>query len=228
MFIFPAPTQPFVQDVMKNSPAEDAGIKAGDIFIYIDGSLLNNQQQVIDIISSKKEENVEIVYLRNDDTLRTTVNPGLEGKIGIVITSSYTGDFEYKSYGFFEAGTHSILNIGNYTVLTFSMLKNVVTGKIAFDQAFGGPVKIAQYAARSADTGIISFLFFLAMLSLSLAIINILPIPALDGGHFIIILIEGIMGKELPIKAKIVIQNAGFFFLLALMAFIIYSDLLSL
>jgi len=228
MFIFPAPTQPFVQDVMKNSPAEDAGIKAGDIFISIDGSLLNNQQQVIDIISSKKEENVEIVYLRNDDTLRTTVNPGLEGKIGIVITSSYTGDFEYKSYGFFEAGTHSILNIGNYTVLTFSMLKNVVTGKIAFDQAFGGPVKIAQYAARSADTGIISFLFFLAMLSLSLAIINILPIPALDGGHFIIILIEGIMGKELPIKAKIVIQNAGFFFLLALMAFIIYSDLLSL
>jgi regulator of sigma E protease len=108
------------------------------------------------------------------------------------------------------------------------MLKNVITGKIKFNQAFGGPVKIAQYAARSADTGISSFLFFLAMLSLSLAIINILPFPALDGGHFIIILIEGIIKRELPLKVKIAIQNAGFILLLALMAFIIYSDIISL
>jgi len=108
------------------------------------------------------------------------------------------------------------------------MMKNVFTGKIAFKQAFGGPIKIAQIAVKSADTGIISFLLFLAMLSLSLAIINILPFPVLDGGHFVILLLEGIFKKEVPIKIKMVIQNIGFALLLILMAFIIYNDVISM
>lgn len=227
-FLFPYPTQPIIQDVIKDSPAEDAGIKPGDIFLSIAGNQLRDREQVVEIISSNKQKNVELIYLRGNDTLKTMINPGIEGKIGIAVTDAYTGDFEYKTYGFVGALTQSISNIGQYTVLTFGMLKNVITGKIAFNQAFGGPVKIAQYAARSADTGISSFLFFLAMLSLSLAIINILPFPALDGGHFIIIALEGIFRKELPLKVKIAIQNAGFILLLALMAFIIYSDIISL
>jgi len=108
------------------------------------------------------------------------------------------------------------------------MLGKVIGGDIEFGKAFGGPVKIAQFAARSADSGIASFLFFLAMLSLSLAIINILPFPVLDGGHLIIILIEGITKKEIPVKVKIAIQNTGFVILLLLMAFIIYNDILTL
>jgi len=227
-FIFPYPTQPYIQDVMKNSPAEEAGIKPGDIFISIAGIKVQDREQVVQIISSNKEKNLEIVFLRNNDTLKTIVNPGIEGKIGIAVSDAYTGEFEYKTYGMLSAFTHSLANIGNYTMLTFGMLKKVITGKIPFNQAFGGPVKIAQYAAKSADSGTISFLYFLAMLSLSLAIINILPFPALDGGHFIIIFLEGIFRRELPLKVKIAIQNAGFIILLLLMAFIIYNDLISL
>jgi regulator of sigma E protease len=227
-FLFPYPTQPLIQEVMNNSPAEDAGIKPGDIFLSINGIKLKDREEVVQIISSNKQKDIVIVLLRESDTLSTTVNPGIEGKIGIAVNDAYSGEFEFKTYGVFGALTNSISNIGQYTVLTFRMLKNVITGKIKFNQAFGGPVKIAQYAARSADTGISSFLFFLAMLSLSLAIINILPFPALDGGHFIIILIEGIIKRELPLKVKIAIQNAGFILLLALMAFIIYSDIISL
>lgn len=227
-FIFPYPTQPYIQDVMKNSPAEEAGIKPGDIFISIAGIKVQDREQVVQIISSNKEKNLEIVILRNNDTLKTIVNPGIEGKIGIAVSDAYTGEFEYKTYDVLSAFTHSVANIGNYTVLTFGMLKKVITGKIPFNQAFGGPVKIAQYAAKSADSGTISFLYFLAMLSLSLAIINILPFPALDGGHFIIIFLEGIFRRELPLKVKIAIQNAGFIILLILMAFIIYNDLISL
>lgn len=227
-FIFPYPTQPYIQDVMKNSPAEEAGIKPGDIFISIDGIKVQDREHVVQIISSNKEKNLEIVFLRNNDTLKTIVNPGIEGKIGIAVSDAYTGEFEYKTYGMLSAFTHSVANIGNYTMLTFGMLKKVITGKIPFNQAFGGPVKIAQYAAKSADSGTISFLYFLAMLSLSLAIINILPFPALDGGHFIIIFLEGIFRRELPLKVKIAIQNAGFIILLLLMAFIIYNDLISL
>jgi regulator of sigma E protease len=108
------------------------------------------------------------------------------------------------------------------------MVGKVIGGQVAFGKAFGGPVKIAQLAAKSADTGFLNFLFFLALLSLSLAIINIMPFPVLDGGHLIIILIEGITKREIPIKVKVAIQNTGFVILLLLMAFIIYNDIVNL
>ena len=114
------------------------------------------------------------------------------------------------------------------TELTFSMVSKVIGGQVAFGKAFGGPVKIAQLAAKSADTGFLSFLFFLALLSLSLAIINIMPFPVLDGGHLLIIPIETIARREIPVKVKIAIKNTGFVLLLLLMAFIIYNDIVNL
>jgi regulator of sigma E protease len=108
------------------------------------------------------------------------------------------------------------------------MVGKVFSGDVEFGKAFGGPVKIAQIATRSAESGFSNFLFFLALLSLSLAIINIMPFPVLDGGHLAIILIEGVTKREIPIKVKIAIQNAGFVLLLLLMAFIIYNDLLNI
>ncbi|MFA3783321.1 RIP metalloprotease RseP [Melioribacteraceae bacterium 4301-Me] len=226
--LFPYPTQPIIQEVMNNSPADSAGIKIGDIFLSLNGIAVTDKQQVVDIISSNKGKKISLTYLRGQDTLHTLVRPSSEGKIGIAVTNTYTGDYEYTTYGVIGSLTQAVKNIGQYTYLTLSMLKNVIVGKVAFNQAFGGPVKIAQYAARSADTGAISFLYFLAMLSLSLAIINILPFPVLDGGHFVIILLEGIFRKELPLKVKVAIQNTGFIILLLLMAFIIYSDIISL
>ncbi len=221
-------TQPYISEVMKNSPAEAADIQAGDIFLYMNGTKLNNSYEAISIISSNQEKEISIVMLRDKDTVRTTVKSGFDGKIGIGIGDIYTGPISYKTFGFFESIEQSFKNVAQITGLTFSMFKNVIVGDVQFDQVFGGPVKIAQFAAKSADSGIISFLYFLAMLSLSLAILNFLPFPVLDGGHFVIILIEGIARRELPIKVKIAIQNLGFIVLLMLMAFIIYSDIMSL
>ncbi|WKZ69893.1 MAG: RIP metalloprotease RseP [Melioribacteraceae bacterium] len=221
-------TQPYISEIMKNSPAEAAGIQAGDIFLEMNGMKLNNSHEAIRIISSNPEKEISLVLLRDEDTVTTTVKSGYDGKIGIYITDVYTGPIKFENYGFFGSLFQSFENITQITALTFSMFKNVIVGDVQFDQVFGGPVKIAQFAARSADTGIISFLYFLAMLSLSLAILNFLPFPVLDGGHFVIIIIEGIMRKELPVKIKIAIQNFGFIVLLMLMAFIIYSDIMSL
>jgi regulator of sigma E protease len=148
--------------------------------------------------------------------------------IGIGIGSRFTGESYYKTSGFFESFYLGWLDIVMMTDLTFNMLGKVFTGKIEFGKAFGGPVKIAQYAAKSADSGMSSFLYFLALLSLSLAILNIMPFPVLDGGHLIIILIEGITKREIPVKIKIAIQNAGLIILLLLMAFIVYNDIISL
>ena len=104
----------------------------------------------------------------------------------------------------------------------------VITGKIEAKNAVAGPVRIAKLAAKSAEIGVESFLFFLAILSLSLALINIMPFPVLDGGHLLMIIIETITRREIPVKVKVAINNTGFALLLLLMAFIIYNDILSL
>ena len=227
-FIQPGDTKPIITDVMKNSPAEDAGVQQYDLFLALNNIPLSTSAKAIEIISSNPDTEMPLVILRDVDTVFTKVKPALDGKIGVSISDSYAGPVEFQSFGFFESISLSISQVNTYTILTVTSIGSVIKGDIEFKNAFGGPVKIAKYAAQSADNGIISFLFFLAMLSLSLAIINILPFPVLDGGHFVIILIEGLIKKELPIKIKIGIQNAGFVLLLLLMAFIIYNDIISL
>lgn len=227
-FLFPYPTQAIVVEVLKNSPAQDAGMKSGDLILSLDSISIKESTQITNIIAVNKDKSIPIVLLRDIDTVRTSVKPAMDGKIGISHSVAYVGEIEYRTYGFFESIPLAITRAKDFTVIFFSMMKKVFTGKLAFKEAFGGPVKIAQFAARSADTGGVAFLYFLAMLSLNLAIINILPFPVLDGGHFVIILLEGIFRRELPIKIKMVIQNIGFALLLLLMAFIIYNDVISL
>lgn len=221
-------SQPLITEILKNSPASKANIKPNDIFIAIDSIHISTSAEAIEIISANKNKEISLLILRDKDTVKTAVTPSVEGKIGVRIGDAYTGPIDFKKYGLFESIILGINDIYQYTILTFSSIKGVFKGDIEFGNAFGGPVKIAQFAAKSADLGIIPFLRFLALLSLTLAIINIMPFPVLDGGHFVIILIEGLIKKELPIKLKIAIQNAGFVLLLILMAFILYNDILSL
>jgi len=219
---------PVIAGVVADSPANDAGIKSGDIFISINNIKVKNTSEAIDVISHNPDVELPITMLRGQDTIKTTVTPGIDGKIGITIRDNYVGPIEYENYSLFASLNYGIQDVYKYVILTFEYMKQVIFGKVEVGEAFGGPVKIAQIAAESADLGMIPYLRFLAMLSLSLAILNILPFPVLDGGHFVIILIEGITRREIPIKIKIAIQNAGFIILLMLMAFIIYNDIINL
>lgn len=227
-FLTPEGIRTGISEVLKDSPAMASGIKSGDIFLKINHVPIFSNQQVIKRISSNPQKEISIVMRRGEDTLTFSVTPGKDGMIGIGIISGFAGgSSHYRTYGFFESVYMGWLDIVMITDLTFNMVGKVFNGKIEFRKAFGGPVKIAQFAAKSADRGFLSFLYFLAMLSLSLAIINIMPFPVLDGGHLIIILIEGITKREIPVKIKIAIQNTGLIILLLLMAFVIYNDILS-
>jgi len=227
-FLLPEGTVTSIGEVLDDTPAMAAGLKAGDIFQKINNVPVISRFQVTKIIKSKPQSEIPITITRGIDTLTIAVTPGEDGMIGISIATQFEGDVKYTSYGFFESIYRGWVDIVRYTDLTFNMLGKVFTGKVEFGKAFGGPVKIAQYAAKTADIGISSFLYFLALLSLSLAIINIMPFPVLDGGHLLIIVIEGIAKREIPIKIKMAIQNTGLVILLLLMAFIIYNDILSL
>jgi len=227
-FLLQSDVHPVVIEPLKDSPALIAGLKAGDIFLSLNQVKTLSAEQLTNIITSNPEKEISAKILRDKDTLSFALIPGSDGKIGISVGEVYIGKIDYRTFGFFESFTKSFDDIANITAVTFRVAGKVFAGDVEFGKAFGGPVKIAQLAVRSADVGIESFIYFLAVLSLSLAIINILPFPVLDGGHLVMILIEGIFKREIPVKVKIAIQNTGFILLLLLMAFIIYNDILSL
>lgn len=228
LFLIPAGFQPEIGGVLKGTPAEKAGMQKGDLFLSIADTTIYSAQQTIRIISGHKNESISFKMLRGKDTLQLAATPGADGKIGIEITQNSKAPVEYKSYGFFASFYYGWNDIVKMTDLTFSMLGKVFSGQIAFGKAFGGPIKIAEFATQSANSGLASFLLFLGLLSLSLAILNIMPFPVLDGGHLVIIIIEAVMKREIPVKVKYAIQQTGFVLLLLLMAFIIYNDLISL
>ena len=107
----------------------------------------------------------------------------------------------------------------------FKSIGQVIAGKSSIKDNFGGPIAIAKFATQSAENGITSFLSFLALLSMSLAILNILPFPALDGGHLMLLIYEKVFGREIPHKVKLGIQKAGFVLLVLFMIFVIYNDI---
>ncbi len=228
-FLTFAPTQTVVESVMPDMPGAAAGIQRNDIILSIDSVKISAVAQTIEMISACKGKTLAISVLRNSkDTVNLNAAPNDSGKLGLALANSYTGDFEAKNFTLLESiaeGTKSLVNMSS---LTFVMIKRVIFNEVAFKNVFGGPIKIAQVAAKSADSGISSFILFLGYLSLNLALLNILPIPALDGGHLIMILIERIMKREIPIKIKIAIQNTGMVLLLLLMAFILFNDFSSL
>ena len=228
MFLIPEGVKPAIGEVVKDSPAEKSGIKAGDILLAINDESLYSSQQATNIISSNKDQELKITIERNKEKKHVFVTPGSDAKIGVLIGTVFMGETQMKTYGAFESVYYGWKDIEKMTALTFSMIGKVFTGDVEFKKAFGGPIKIAQIAAKSADSGISSFLYFLALLSLSLAILNIMPFPVLDGGHLVMILIESAIKREIPIKIKMAIQNTGLVLLLLLMAFIIYNDILSL
>jgi regulator of sigma E protease len=220
--------RPAIIEVLSKSTAEKAGLKPGDIFLQMNGKELASDSQLKNLITQNKNKQITASVLRGEDTVVVHASLVGDGKLGISFGKIYTGKVIYKKYGPFESVYYGWLDIVRLTDLTFNMFGKVFSGDIEFGKAFGGPIKIAQIATTSADRGVLSFLYFLALLSLSLAIINIMPFPVLDGGHLVMILIEGAMKREIPIKIKVAIQNAGFVILLLLMAFIIYNDILNL
>jgi regulator of sigma E protease len=226
IFLNPKYVKVSIMDVESGSLAEKAGIQKNDIFAKINGTPVLTSNDVINLIQSNAGNEVSIEMSRDNKTVLASVTPDKTSKrIGIRLTTNYFGPKEEIRLGFFNSFLASINTAYTTTYLFIKSIWQIITGKIEFSSAVGGPVKIAKYASQSAELGIVAFLSFIAMLSLTLAIINILPFPALDGGHLVFVIIEGIMKKEIPPKVKIIIQQIGFSILMIFMVFVIYNDI---
>jgi regulator of sigma E protease len=223
--IIPNNTEAVINDVVPGRPAEKAGLLSNDVILSINGISVFNQENVIAVISANPEKEVTIDLNRNGERRSITVIPSSEGRIGITVGSRYNGPVLKKQYGLFESFPRGIRQTISATTLYAQSIWQLIAGKAEFTKSVGGPVKIAQMATRSAEVGIISFLAFTALLSISLAVMNILPFPALDGGHLIVLLYEAIFRRPIPGTVQIRIQQTGMAILLAFMVFVIYNDI---
>ena len=212
--------------VQPASAAEKAGIIKNDIIKSIDNNEVYTNTDAISLIQTNAGKEIDMAVIRDGNIVELKVTPDSATKIiGITLNTLYNGPKEERHLGIFESFVAGTKLAYNTTILFFKSIWFIIDGKIEFSKAIGGPVKIAELASQSADMGLISFLSFIGMLSLTLAIINILPFPALDGGHLMFLIYEAIFKKEFPLKARMILQQAGFYILMLFMVYVIYNDI---
>jgi regulator of sigma E protease len=226
--ILPSSTTVIIESVEPGRPADKAGLQPGDAFVTIAGDTIRNSQQVISIISGHAGESLEIAVMRKGDRVLCTATPSEDGRIGVSIALRYDGPEKHLSYGLFEALPVSLRDIAWVTTRSVEQIWLMIIGDVPFSKNVGGPIKIAQFATQSAEMGVTAFLGFMAVLSISLAILNILPFPALDGGHLMFLLYEAIFRRTIPAPVMIAFQRAGFALLLAFMAYVVFNDIINL
>ena len=220
--------------VAEDSPAEKAGFKVNDELLSIADKNIDGQWQVFsDLIKQYPAETVAVTVLREGKSIELSVKPEAKEFQGKVIgylgvrpmSDPYPEAYLFEHvYGPIAALEQSASKTWNLVVLSFDMIGKLITGDVSVKN-LSGPISIAQGAGNSADYGFVYFLGFLALISINLGIINLLPLPVLDGGHLFYYFVELLTGKPVPEK----IQEIGFKFgtiaLLSLMSIAIFNDL---
>lgn len=217
--------------VVPEQSAELAGIIAGDKIISIDNIEVETWNDAVVNISQHPNETIPIVVERSGEILFMEVSLGsrpnlstgrVDQQVGTlgVSKSQVPVELSFQEsiiYGFNET-------MWAMTLMT-SSLKMIFQGNVSRDEV-GSVIMIGDMAGQAAQAGLVPFLFLMALISVNLAYINILPIPGLDGGHIALILIEVLMGRKLSVKARIRIQSVGMFILLSLMVFLLLNDII--
>ncbi|MBU3700076.1 MAG: RIP metalloprotease RseP [Candidatus Kapabacteria bacterium] len=214
-----------IGEVVKGRPAEKAGLRSGDIPLAVDTMPIRSIVQFQQYIRSHASKSM-VIHVDRDGTPRPiTVNVSKDSTIGVQLETEYTGPKQAETFTITEALSSAVNQTGQTISMIGASVAHVVQGTVSVKESFGGPIRIAQLASRSSDMGIESFLRFMALISISLGVMNLLPLPGLDGGHLVFVGIEAIIRRELPTAFKIRVQQVGMALLLMLMAFVLYLDL---
>ena len=216
-------THPIVDSVIAGGPADTAGLKAKDEILSFDGKPMVFRSQLITAISENAGRTVEISVQRGEEMLHLRATPAKRGSRGMM--DMYLTD-RVKSFkpGPLEAVKLSVEENIESSGLIFRTLAGLFTGETSVRQ-LQGPVGIAQLSGESANEGWVALFSLMAMLSINLGILNLMPIPVLDGGHILILMLEGIARRDFSMRVKEKMLLAGFVALMMLMVTVIYNDL---
>lgn len=224
--------EPIIASVVENQPAQLSGMEQGDKIISIDGNTINSWSDVVTIVQANPNVTLNMVVERESQYIDLVVTPAVsdqnKGKIGAMVDSSQTTIADdllaTERYGFIEAFIKASYQTWTFSVTTLKSIVGMITGDVS-SKNIGGPVTIAQFAGASAEQGFISFVSFLAMISISLGLLNLLPIPVLDGGHLSLYLIEWLRGEPLSEGVQLQLQTGGIVLLAMLMFLAFFNDL---
>jgi regulator of sigma E protease len=219
-----------IVQVMPDSAAESANIKPGDVVVSVDGESVDSETELQELIRASANEEVDLVLKRQDETINLNVSPDVkdngQGSLGVAIVSS--GIVKYPFFqSIWQGFKVSILLVGAIFAAFFELIKNLFVGA-PISAEIAGPVGIADMTGAYARMGFSYLLQFTALLSLNLAVINILPFPALDGGRILFLAIEKIKGSPVKQEVENVIHNLGFILLMLLVLIVTFKDVSNL
>ena len=216
-------TSAIVSSVIAGEPAESAGLKAGDVVLAVNGEPMVTRSQLIAAISRNGGREIDLTIKRGDQQLHIRVTPeqrGDRGMLGVYVTEP-TRRLDPSAL---EAIQMSVERNIEFSGLIFRTLGGLFVGTTSPRQLMG-PVAIAQLSGESAEAGWIALFTLMASISLNLGLLNLLPIPVLDGGHILIMAVEGIARRDFSMAVKEKMLLAGFVVLMVLMVTVIYNDL---
>ncbi len=226
-----------VAQVSDGSAAEQAGFQAGDKIVAINAEPIEDWKQVVDAISWSPGVDINVTVERNGTVTQLVLNPAtrelddgrIRGFAGLAPTIEAWPE-EYRinlQYGVIESVSKSIDKTGQVIALTFRMLKKLIVGDVGID-SLSGPISIAKGAGATAEYGLVHFLGFLALISINLGIINLLPLPVLDGGHLLFYAIEAIIRRPVPERVQEIGFRIGGVIIFSLMTIAVFNDFMRL
>jgi len=213
---------PIVGGIIKNSAAAEAGIEPGDRIISVGNEPVNRWIDIPEAIEAHQREVVPVVYERDGSRITVDTIPKTDEKTGRTLLGVMPS-IQTKYVGVGEAAHFAVNRIIDLGTMMLAGLYRMVSGTEKAELA--GPIGVAQLAGQAASVGFVNLLTFTAFLSLNLGILNLLPIPMLDGGYIILILLEGITRRKMPKKALYYIQMAGVIILGAMFIFALVQDI---
>ncbi|GGB01646.1 sigma E protease regulator RseP [Agarivorans gilvus] len=225
-----------VAQVVDGKPAERAGVQVGDQLIALDGNELASWQDFVSYVQARPEQVIQLSLLRQGQSLQLDLRPETReyqgkstGYVGLAPeVEPYPAEYQVNlHYGLFDAVGKSLERTWHLSKLTVSMIGKLVTGVVSLDN-LSGPISIAKGAGATADYGLVYFLGFVALVSINLGIINLFPLPVLDGGHLVFFAIEGITGKPVSERVQEIGFRIGAVLVMALMSLAIFNDFMRL
>jgi regulator of sigma E protease len=225
-------TQPRVGGVAAGSPAEQAGVRAGDRVVSIGGTAIATWDELAAAVRGSKGAELAIHVDRDGQPVDVRVTPELVPSRSLfgddsgesVYRIGIEGWHEWQRVGAFEGVGMAARHTATASWMVAEGLVMIATGRVS-PRELGGPIAIAQAAGQQAKNGLRYFVSMLAFLSINLGVLNLLPVPALDGGHLVLIGIEGIRGRPLRPRALELAQQVGVLLLVSLMVFVFYNDI---